>query len=89
VIALQGVPEDVDIEAASREWAKSNLGESSEDYYLAFKIDGKRFKVVTRIDGIAEERVAPAGRDGEPLQRTGPSGIVSLVRKLLRRGPGR
>jgi hypothetical protein len=60
VLALQGVPDTVDLEKASREWAAKNVGESSEDYFLAFKINPREFKVVTRIGGVIEEKVAPA-----------------------------
>lgn len=84
ILALQGVPDDVDIEEASRKWATEKVGDSSEDYYLAFKVDDARFKVVTRIAGVAEERIAPAGADGQP-----PRGRAVEKRSWFRRLFGR
>lgn len=59
VTVLEGMPPDVDAEAASRKWATSKAGEN-EDYFLAFKIDPARFKVVARLRGVEQECVAAA-----------------------------
>jgi hypothetical protein len=59
VTVLEGMPSDVDPETASREWATSEAGEN-EDYFLAVKIDPVRFKVVARLGGVEQERVATA-----------------------------
>jgi hypothetical protein len=57
---LEGLPDGVDIEKASREWALKNVGDSSEDFFLAFRVNNSQFKVVSRRGGVAEERLAPA-----------------------------
>lgn len=59
VTVLEGMPPDVDAEAASRRWATSSV-DRNEDYFLAFKIDPAQFKVVARLKGVEEERVAAA-----------------------------
>jgi hypothetical protein len=59
VTVLEGMPSDVDPEAVSRKWATSKAGEN-EDYFLAFKIDPVQFKVVARLGGVEQERVAAA-----------------------------
>ena len=71
VTVLEGMPPDVDTEAASRKWASSKVGES-EDYFLAFKIDPGQFKVVARLEGVEQERVA-AAKAGQP-HCNGPAG---------------
>src|SRR5438046_6353359 len=60
VLALQGIPAGVDVEVASRGWAAKKVGESAEDYYLAFKVNPEEFKVVTRIAGKMQEQLARA-----------------------------
>ena len=59
VKVLEGMPLEVDAEAASREWAARTAGEN-EDYFLAFKIDPLQFKVIARLAGVEQERVAAA-----------------------------
>jgi hypothetical protein len=58
VAALEGIPADVDVEAAAKKWANSEAAD--EDYFLAFKIDSAHFKVIARVGGGEEERVAAA-----------------------------
>lgn len=57
ITVLEGMPPDVDVEAASRTWASDQAGEN-EDYFLAFTIDAARFKVVARLGGVEHERIA-------------------------------
>ena len=61
VLALQGVPEGIDVEKASREWMAKKVGDSLDDFYLAFRSGANAFKVVTRIAGVPEERVVQFG----------------------------
>ncbi|MBX9787714.1 MAG: hypothetical protein K2Y37_02265 [Pirellulales bacterium] len=56
VKVLEGIPDNVDIETASRKWAYNNV-EPAEDFFLAFKSDASHFKVVVRSKGKIEERV--------------------------------
>jgi len=60
VLVLQGIPTSVDIEVAARSWAAKKVAESSEDYFLAFKVSTEKFKVVARISGVVQEQVARA-----------------------------
>ena len=55
---LEGVPEDVDIEAAATNWA-SRATDAEEDFFLAFKMDANHFKVVARIRGQRHEALCP------------------------------
>jgi hypothetical protein len=59
VKVLEGMPPEVDAELASRKWVASTAGEN-EDYFLAFKIDPVQFKVIARLAGVEQERVAAA-----------------------------
>jgi hypothetical protein len=59
VAVLEGVPPDVDVEAAAKKWALQK-SEPEEDYFLAFKIDSAHFKVIARSEGREETRVAAA-----------------------------
>jgi hypothetical protein len=59
VTVLEGMPSDVDTEAASKRWATSLL-EGDEDYFLAFKINAAQFKVIARIRGVQQEHIAAA-----------------------------
>jgi hypothetical protein len=58
VIALEGVPDNIDTETASRKWASETAGEL-DDYFLAFQINPTSFKAVARIRGQVSEQVAP------------------------------
>ena len=58
VKVLDGIPADVDVETAARNWALKTAGES-DDYFLAFKITETSFKAVARVNGRTLEKVAP------------------------------
>jgi hypothetical protein len=53
VAVLQGVPEGVDAEQAALEWA-SRKADADEEYLVACKVDGLRFKVV-RVSGAEKQ----------------------------------
>ena len=53
---LADVPSDVDAELFAKEWA-SQVAKHGSDYLLAFRFDNAHFKVVSRRDGVIEERV--------------------------------
>ena len=57
IMVLEGIPQDVDVETAAREWA-SRSARANEDFFLAFKLDDCHFKVVTRLGEHIDERVA-------------------------------
>jgi hypothetical protein len=59
VAVLEGVPPDVDVEVAAKEWAGRKT-EPDEDYFLAFKLDPAHFKVIARSNGKEYVRVADA-----------------------------
>ena len=56
IVALEFVPPEADIEAASREWAQ-DLAKGSEEYLLVFKIDAMHFKIVRHVAGSFEDGV--------------------------------
>ena len=55
---LEGVPPDVDIEAAAANWAKRAV-DAEEDFFLAFKADAEHFKVIARVKGERYEALCP------------------------------
>lgn len=55
VNVLADAPDEGDLERVARDWALQMARE--HDYFLAFKSDGFRLKVVARIQGIQQERV--------------------------------
>ena len=59
IAVLEGVPLDADVEMAAKKWA-AGMSEREEDYFLAFKFDGARLKVIARTKGHEEVRVAAA-----------------------------
>ena len=54
VAALEGIPENVDVERASRTWAHEKA-QGAEEYLIAFTIDQTHFKVVRHFGGGFEE----------------------------------
>lgn len=59
VFVLEGIPPDVDHDFAARRWVNKNVGDG-DNYFLAFKISDSQFRVVVRLAGKIEERVATA-----------------------------
>lgn len=57
ISVMEGIPSEVDVEAVARRWAEREA-KSDEDYFLAFKVDGAHFKVVARLNGQVNERLA-------------------------------
>jgi hypothetical protein len=55
---LEGVPADVDIEAAATSWA-TRATDAEEDFFLAFKTDPNHFKVIARVRGERHEALCP------------------------------
>jgi hypothetical protein len=47
VMALEGIPADVDTEQAALKWAEKTA-KPGEDYLLAYKINAKQFRIVHR-----------------------------------------
>jgi hypothetical protein len=56
IIALEGIPADVDVEDAALTWAQDNA-QGTEEYLVVFKIDPTHFKVVRHWGGSFEEGV--------------------------------
>jgi len=52
---LADSPDEDDLERVARDWALQMARE--HDYFLAFKSDGFRLKVVARVQGIQQECV--------------------------------
>ena len=64
VVALEGVPDGLDLEVIVTEWAAKGAIDG-EEYLVAFKLDSTRFKVVRGYSGGREEGVFDVGEDGE------------------------
>lgn len=57
IAVLEGMPPDVDVEAAAKKWARGKVN-ADEDYLLAFKLDAAHFKVIARLGSSEQQRVA-------------------------------
>ena len=66
VVALQGVPDGLDLELIVTEWAAKGAIEG-EEYLVAFKLDSTRFKVIRHYYGGREEGVFLVG-EGDALR---------------------
>ena len=62
---LEGVPERVDLESVTLDWALE-AREGDEEVLVAFKLDEAHFKIVRRAAGSTEEGVYPAVARPEP-----------------------
>jgi hypothetical protein len=62
---LQGVPPDVDMEAAATDWA-TRATDAEEDFFLAFKTDESHFKVIARIKGEVYEELCQVALAATP-----------------------
>lgn len=59
VNVLTDAPREECTERVARDWALQMA--QKDDYFLAFKADGCRLKVVARIQGIPQERMVSIG----------------------------
>jgi hypothetical protein len=57
VNVLTDPPDGQDLERVARDWARQMA--RKHDYFLAFKADDSRLKVVARIDGVQDDRIMP------------------------------
>lgn len=56
----------------------------------ALRYGGTDSAIIKRLNGeCCDHPLQPGTQDNQPLLRTGAAGIVSCIRKLLGRGPGR
>jgi len=53
---LEDVPPDEPVESFVMEWV-SQVVKAKQDYFVAFRIDGTRFKVVFSQRGLTDEKV--------------------------------
>jgi hypothetical protein len=59
VAVLEGVPDDVDLEKATIDWA-TRKADPDEEFLVAFKVDASHFKVIRRAAGSFEEETFTA-----------------------------
>lgn len=59
IAVLEGVPADVDVEEAAKEWADKSV-EPGEEYFLAFKISSTHFRIVHSTGEHREQADFPA-----------------------------
>lgn len=71
---LEGVPPDVDIEAAVTGWATRTV-DAEEDFFMAFKTDADHFKVIARVGGELHEALCPCRLSSRSIE-PGPNAIA-------------
>jgi hypothetical protein len=54
--AIEGIPNDTDVEDASRRWAEEEA-QDGEEYLLVVKVGPSEFKVIRHFEGTLEQRV--------------------------------
>jgi hypothetical protein len=60
IVVIEGVPDKVNIEDVALKWA-STKAEEGEEYFVAFKINSRQFKVVRRSNSEYQEALFDAG----------------------------
>ena len=62
IAVLDAIPSGVEIETAAKEWLIRTV-EPGEDYFLVFKLDLKQLKILARLDGEEQVRIATVVAD--------------------------
>jgi hypothetical protein len=57
---LTGVPPAVDLETAVLNWAAKSI-QPNEEFLVAFRLDGTRFKIIRRVGPYSEDDIYSAG----------------------------